>query len=81
MKKQRIGIITSNKANKTITVSIQTRYSHPQYRKIVTKTKKYMAHDELNEGKIGDLVLLEESRPLSAKKTWILKQILRTTNS
>jgi len=80
MKKQRIGIIISNKANKTITVSIQTRYSHPQYRKIVTKTKKYMAHDENNTGEIGDIVLLEESRPLSRQKRWILKKVLRTSN-
>ena len=79
MKKQRIGIVISNKANKTITVSIQTRYSHPEYRKVVTKTKKYMAHDEKNESQLGDIVLLEESKPLSRRKRWVLKEILKTS--
>jgi small subunit ribosomal protein S17 len=80
MKKKRIGIVISNKANKTISVAIENRFSHPKYKKIVTKTKKYMAHDENNICNLGDIVLLEESRPLSKKKRWILKEIIRSSN-
>ena len=78
VKKERIGIVVSNKTNKTIIIAIQTRYQHPKYGKIVVQTKRYMAHDENNESKPGDLVLLEESPPLSRHKKWKLKTILKT---
>jgi len=78
VKKERIGIVVSNKNNKTIIIAIQTRYQHPKYGKIVVQTKRYMAHDENNESKPGDLVLLEESPPLSRHKKWKLKTILKT---
>lgn len=77
VKKERIGIVVSDKPQKTIVVAIQTRYPHPKYKKTLVKTKRYMAHDELNEGKAGDLVLLEESPPRSRNKKWILKEILK----
>jgi len=77
VKKERIGVVVSYKPQKTIVVAIQTRYQHPKYKKILVKTKRYMAHDELNRGKAGDLVLLEESAPFSRHKTWTLKEILR----
>ena len=76
-KKERIGTVVSNKANKTIVVSVQMRYQHPKYGKTLIKSKKYMAHDELNTCKSGDIVLLEESRPLSKNKKWTLKEILK----
>ena len=76
-KKERIGIVVSNKAEKTIVVAIQTRYQHPKYGKILIKTKRYMAHDQLNKCQTGDVVLLEESAPLSRHKKWALKEILR----
>ncbi len=76
-KKERIGIVVSDKAEKTIVVSVQMRYQHPKYGKTLIKSKKYMAHDELNRSKTGDVVLLEESRPLSKKKKWTLKEILK----
>lgn len=76
-KKERIGIVVSDKPNKTIIVSIQTKYSHPKYGKILLKTKRYMAHDETNQSKIGDIVLLEESAPFSRHKKWNLKEILK----
>jgi small subunit ribosomal protein S17 len=66
------------RTNKTIIIAIQTRYQHPKYTKTLVKTKRYMAHDELNQGKSGDIVLLEESAPFSRNKKWILKEILRT---
>ena len=77
VKKERIGVVVSDKPQKTIVVAIQTRYQHPKYKKILVKTKRYMAHDELNQGKAGDIVLLEESAPFSRNKTWTLKEILR----
>ena len=77
VKKERIGVVVSNKPQKTIVVAIQTRYQHPKYGKILVKTKRYMAHDENNSCKPGDLVLLEESPPISRHKKWKLKEILK----
>lgn len=74
--KQEVGIVISNKMQKTIVVEVQNRYSHPIYSKTVIRTKKYLAHDELEECNIGDQVLVEECRPLSKKKRWKLVQIL-----
>ena len=76
-KKKRVGIVVSNKPEKTIIVAIQTKYQHPKYGKTLIQTKRYMAHDELNLGKAGDVVLLEESAPYSRNKKWKLKEILR----
>jgi small subunit ribosomal protein S17 len=77
VKKERIGIVVSNKPEKTIIVAIQTRYQHPKYNKTLVKTKRYMAHDEENKCKSGDLVLVEESPPISRNKKWKLKEILK----
>ena len=74
--KQQIGIVVSNKMQKTIVVKIENRYSHPIYSKTLIKTKKYLAHDEFEKCKIGDQVLLEECRPLSKTKHWKLIQII-----
>nr|YP_009545269.1 ribosomal protein S17 [Synura uvella]AYO28423.1 ribosomal protein S17 [Synura uvella] len=76
-KKERIGIVVSNKPEKTIIVAIQTRYQHPKYGKILLKTKRYMVHDEENKCNSGDLVLVEECPPFSRNKKWQLKQILQ----
>jgi len=62
--KQQIGIVISNKMQKTIVVKIENRYSHPMYSKTLIKTKKYLAHDELEQCNIGDQVLVQECRPL-----------------
>ena len=74
--KQKIGIVISNKMQKTIVVKIEDRYSHPMYSKTLIKTKKYLAHDELEECNIGDEVLVQECRPLSRRKRWKLVEIL-----
>ena len=74
--KQQVGIVVSNKMQKTIVVKVENRYSHPIYSKTVIKTKKYLAHDEFEESNIGDQVLVEECRPLSKKKCWKLIQVL-----
>ena len=79
-RKERIGIVVSNKPQKTIIVAIQTRYQHPKYGKILIKTKRYMAHDEENSSKCGDIVLLEESAPISRHKSWRLKKIIKISN-
>jgi small subunit ribosomal protein S17 len=74
--KEKIGIVVSNKMEKTIVVKVESRFPHPIYSKTMTKTKKYLAHDELGECNIGDQVLVQESRPLSKRKRWILTKIL-----
>ena len=74
--KQEIGIVISNKMQKTIVVKIEDRYSHPMYSKTLKKTKKYLAHDETETCNIGDQVLLEECRPLSRRKRWKLIKVL-----
>lgn len=75
-RKQRIGIVASNKMEKTITVLVERRIKHPIYGKYVKKSKKFMAHDEANECSIGDLVKIEESRPLSRRKRWKLVEVI-----
>ena len=74
--KQQVGIVISNKMQKTIVVKIENRYSHPIYSKTLIKTKKYLAHDELEKCKIGDQVIVQECRPLSKRKRWKLVKIL-----
>ena len=74
--KEKIGIVVSNKMQKTIVVKVESRFSHPIYSKIVVKTKRYLAHDENNQCNIGDQVLITEHRPLSKKKRWILNKII-----
>ncbi len=75
-KQQRIGIVLSNKMQKSVVVAIEYRYKHKIYSKIIVKTKRYLAHDELNSCNIGDEVLVEISRPLSKKKRWIVREVL-----
>jgi len=74
--KTQIGLVISNKMQKTIVVKIENRYPHPIYSKTMVKTKNYLAHDELEQCLIGDQVLVEECRPLSKKKRWKLIKIL-----
>jgi len=76
MAKQIIGTVSSNKGDKTIVVTVQTRKTHPLYRKQYTTTKKFMAHDEKNEAQPGDKVAITETRPLSARKRHILSSII-----
>ena len=76
LRKERIGIVTSNKMEKSIIVSEVGKVKHPMYGKFVLKTKKYIAHDQENECNIGDTVKIMETRPLSKSKCWRLVQIL-----
>ena len=76
LRKVRQGVVSSNKMDKTITLSIQYKEKHPIYGKFVSKTKKYHAHDEKNECGIGDVVRIMETRPLSKSKRWRLIEIV-----
>ena len=76
-KKEEMGIVLSNKMQKTIVVKIDRRKKHSKYGKFITKSKKVKAHDELNVAQIGDQVLLVETRPLSKEKRYALKEVLR----
>ncbi|AFC24570.1 MULTISPECIES: 30S ribosomal protein S17 [Saprospira] len=76
LRKQRVGIVTSNKMDKTITVSVERRVKHPIYGKFVKTTKKFSAHDEKNDCNTGDVVRIMETRPLSKKKRWRLVEII-----
>lgn len=76
LRKTREGIVASNKMDKTVVVSIVTQKQHPQYKKYIKRTKRYVAHDEKNECQIGDRVRIIESRPLSKTKRWRVQQIV-----
>ena len=72
LRKERVGIVVSDKMDKTIVVAVSERVKHPLYKKIVNRTKKFKAHDENNACGIGDKVLIAETRPLSKDKCWRL---------
>ena len=75
-RKTRIGVIVSDSADKTVTVQVERRFAHPLYGKQVAKTKKYLAHDEHNEFRVGDTVRMVETRPLSKKKRWRVAELI-----
>ena len=76
LRKERVGVVVSDKMDKTITVAAKYKERHPIYGKFVTKTKKYHAHDEKNECEIGDTVCIMETRPLSKTKRWRVVEIV-----
>ncbi len=76
LRKTRIGVISSNKMDKTITVNVERKVKHPLYGKFVKKTTKFHAHDEKNECSIGDTVRIMETRPLSKTKRWRLVEVV-----
>ena len=76
LRKERIGVVTSNKMDKSIVVSEVKRVKHPMYGKFVLRTKKYVAHDEKNDCNIVDTVRIMETRPLSKTKCWRLVEII-----
>ena len=76
LRKERIGVVSSNKMDKSITVAVKWKEKHPIYGKFVSKTKKFHAHDEKNECNIGDTVKIMENRPLSKTKRWRLVEII-----
>jgi small subunit ribosomal protein S17 len=76
LRKERIGLVSSNKMDKSIVVSVLRKVKHPKYHKFVKKTSKFVAHDEKNECNIGDTVKIMETRPLSKNKCWRLVEIV-----
>jgi small subunit ribosomal protein S17 len=76
LRKERIGTVTSNKMDKTITVAVERKVKHPIYGKFIKKTTRFHAHDEKNEASIGDVVRISETRPLSKTKRWRLVEIV-----
>jgi small subunit ribosomal protein S17 len=77
--KELIGTVVSNKMQKTIVVEVTRKKAHPMYKRVIAIRKKFYAHDEKNEAHSGDVVRIEESRPLSKLKRWTLKEIVRKT--
>ena len=76
LRKERIGVVVSNKMEKSIVVVVERKVKHPKYGKFVKKSTKFMAHDEKNEANIGDTVRIMETRPLSKNKCWRLVEIV-----
>lgn len=76
LRKERIGVVVSDKMQKSISVAVNRKFKHPIYGKFVTKTINYIAHDEENTCKVGDTVKIMETRPLSKRKNWRLVEII-----
>ena len=75
-RKSRIGTVVSNRMEKTVSVAIVRSYQHPLYKKVVRSTKKILAHDEQNDCKVGDVIQVIESRPLSKRKRWRVQSVI-----
>lgn len=80
-RKERVGEVVSNKMTKTVVVRVERRFRHAKFNKIVTAFTKFYAHDEKNEARIGDLVRIQETRPLSRLKRWRLMEVLQADGS
>lgn len=74
--KERVGVVVSDKMDKTVVVAVENRASHPKYGKIVVRTQRYKAHDEDNSCRVGDRVRIRETRPLSRTKRWAIAEII-----
>src|SRR5881396_3518853 len=79
-RKERLGEVISSKMAKTIIVRVERRFPHPKYKKVVTGYKKFYAHDEKSEAKVGDRVRIEETRPLSKTKRWRLVEVVKQSS-
>lgn len=79
-RKERVGEVLPSKMTKTIVVRVERRFPHPQFKKIITRYKKFYAHDEKSEAKPGDVVRIEETRPLSRLKRWKLVEVVERNN-
>ncbi|MEY3464047.1 MAG: ribosomal subunit protein [Cyanobacteriota bacterium] len=77
--KERVGTVVSDKMDKTVVVAVENRFPHPIYKKTVSRTKRYKAHDEDNSCKVGDRVRITETRPLSRTKRWTVAEVLNTS--
>jgi len=75
-RQEKVGIVTSNKMQKTVVVTVDRQFTHPLYKRVVRTSKKFMAHDEKNECQTGDTVRIQETRPLSRQKRWRVVQVI-----
>jgi small subunit ribosomal protein S17 len=80
VKKKREGVVVSDKMTKTRVVVIERVFRHPRYERVITRSKRLKAHDEQNASKVGDRVLIEETRPLSKEKRWRILQVLASAS-
>ena len=78
LRKTRVGVVTSDKMDKTVVVAVETLVQHPLYKKRIRRTKKFKAHDEQNQCKVGDKVRIMETRPLSEDKRWRVVEIIES---
>ena len=79
--KERVGLVVSDKMDKTVVVAVENRSPHPKYGKIVVRTRRYKAHDEENQCRVGDRVRIQETRPLSRTKRWVVAEILSSATT
>lgn len=79
-RKERVGEVVSNKMAKTIVVRVERRFPHPRFKKVVTGYKKFYAHDEKSDARIGDMVRIQETRPLSKLKRWRLVEVVERSS-
>ena len=79
--KERVGLVVSDKMQKTVVVTVENRSPHPKYGKIVVRTRRYKAHDEENQCRVGDRVRIQETRPLSRTKRWVVAEILSSATT
>ena len=77
---EKVGLVVSTKMEKTIVVEIEMRKAHPKYKRVVKRNKKFYAHDEQNSARVGDMVRIRETRPLSKLKRWSLEEIIRRSS-
>ncbi|MGD1157165.1 MAG: 30S ribosomal protein S17 [Terriglobia bacterium] len=75
-RQEKVGVVTSNKMQKTVVVTVVRQVTHPLYKRVVRRSKRFMAHDEKNECRVGDTVRIQETRPLSSRKRWRVVEIL-----
>lgn len=79
--KERVGLVVSDKMQKTVVVAVENRAPHPKYGKIVVRTRRYKVHDEENQCRVGDRVRILETRPLSRTKRWVVAEILTSATT
>ena len=80
-RKQLVGSVVSDKMDKTVVVRVERQVRHPRYGKVLRRANKYKAHDERNECRVGDIVRIVESRPLSREKRWVVEEIMKRTGA
>jgi len=79
-RQEKVGVVTSNKMQKTVVVTVERQTIHPLYKRVVRRSERFLAHDEKSECQLGDTVRIQETRPLSARKRWRVAQVITRAN-